>query len=54
MSWNISNPYMHVATFGFNGNCMGLGTTTPAAMFHATGSAIIRTNLTVSGTSKAL
>ena len=49
MSWNNGNPYMHVATFGFNGNCMGLGTTTPGAMFHATGSAIVGTNLTVSG-----
>ena len=49
MSWNQSNAYSHVATFGFNGNCMGLGTTTPAAMFHATGSAVIGTNLTVSG-----
>ena len=28
---------------------MGLGTTTPAAMFYATGSAIVGTNLTVSG-----
>ena len=49
MSWDSNNPYTHVATFGYNTNYMGLGTTTPVAMFHATGSAIIGTNLTVSG-----
>ena len=54
MSWNNSNPYTHIATFGYNGNCMGLGTTTPAAMIHATGSAIIGTNLTVSGVLQSL
>ena len=38
MSWNSNNPYTHVATFGYNTNYMGLGTTQPSAMFHATGS----------------
>ena len=44
------NIYTHVATFGYAMNRMGLGTTQPQAMIHATGSAIIGTNLTVSGT----
>ena len=50
MSWNGVNIYTHVATFGYAMNRMGLGTTQPQAMIHATGSAIIGTNLTVSGT----
>ena len=49
MSRNSNNPYTHVETFGYNTNYMGLETTQPSAIFHATGSAIIGTNLIVNG-----
>lgn len=53
MEWNNTKPYAHVATFGYMQNRMGLGTTMPQAIIHATGSGIICTNLTVSGTLKS-
>ena len=50
MSWNVGNPYTHVATFGYAIIEWVLGQRMPTKMLHVSQDGLFGTNLTVSGT----